>query len=103
MSTYREKITRELSDLTTIKCGDNKMFRGQSKQSTKQNVSTCNNRIRTSSSFAYHLICHPFGVEMDNGNFSNITVDSFSRGYHINKDETTWVTHIGEQRTLTLS
>ena len=37
---------------------------------------------------------------MDNSDFSSITVHSFIRGYHVYKDETTWVPHIGEQRTL---
>ena len=37
---------------------------------------------------------------MDNSNFSSITVYSFIRGYHVSKDETTWVPHMGEQRTL---
>lgn len=37
---------------------------------------------------------------MANSNFSSITVHSFIQGYHVYKDETTWVPHIGEQRTL---
>ena len=37
---------------------------------------------------------------MEEKNFSSITVHSFIRGYHVYKDETTWVPEIGEQRRL---
>ena len=39
---------------------------------------------------------------MEKKNFSSITVHSFIRGYHVYKDETTWVPEIGEQRRLKL-
>ena len=37
---------------------------------------------------------------MEGKNFSSITVHSFIRGYHVYKEETTWVPEIGEQRRL---
>ena len=53
------------------------------------------------STFAYHsAVIRSVIVDMENNNFSSITVQSFIQGYHVYKDETSWVPRIGEQRGL---